>query len=186
MSTTIEGSGRTREPGEIFRKPLLDATSLDDSGYVLTGEIEATIDKVDKATAAEFPLCVNMRSTRDPFSIDHPNTSFLTGNDVKIPTTDVSDDGEHALKVADNNAAIAVGDPIVVAASGGGKVDKYTPTVVGATDTINQAANIISRFTELGQIVGYAVEAIPVGAAMAPGADKVRVRLTIKQVPTIA
>jgi hypothetical protein len=79
-----------------------------------------------------------------------------------------------------------VGDPLVVAASGGGKVDKYTPTVVGATDTINQAANIIARFTELGTIVGYAVEAIPAGAAMAPGADKVRCKLTIKMVPTIA
>lgn len=178
--STIEGSGRTREPGEIFRKPLLDATSIDDSGYVLKAEIEATIDKVNKAGSGDYPLCVNMRSTRDPFSIDHPNTSFLTGSDEKIPTIDVSDDGEHALKVADNNAAIAVGDPLVVAASGGGKVDKYTPT------TVTDSATTITRFEELGQIVGYAVEAIPVGAAMAPGADKVRCRLTIKQVPVIA
>lgn len=184
--STIEGSGRTREPGEIFRKPLLDAESLDDSGYVLKAEIEATIDKVSKADSGEFPLCVNMRSSRDPFSIDHPNTSFLTGNDEKIPTIDVSDDGEHALKVADNNAAIAVGDPIAVAASGGGKVDKYVPTTIGDTSMGDESSNIDSRFAELGQIVGYAVEACPIGAAMAPGRDKVRVRLTIKQVPVIA
>jgi hypothetical protein len=184
--TTIEGSGRTREPGEIFRNPLIDATSIDDSGYVLKAEIESTIDKVNKAGAADFPICVNMRSTRDPFSIDHPNTTFLTGDSTLIPTIDCSDDGEHMLKVADNNSAIAVGDPVVVAASGGGKIDKYTPTVVGATDTINQATNIIARFTEVGQIVGYATQACPVGAAMSPGADKCRVRLTIKQVPLIA
>ena len=39
MVTQIEGSGRTRDPGEIFRKPLLDAESLNDSGYVLKSEI---------------------------------------------------------------------------------------------------------------------------------------------------
>lgn len=184
--STIEGSGRTREPGEIFRKPLLDATSIDDSGYVLKAQIESTIDKVNLAGAADFPLCVNMRSTRDPFSIDHPNTSFLTGSDEKIPTIDVSDDGEHMIKVADNNSAIAVGDPVVVAASGGGKIDKYTPTVIQDTSTGDRSGEIDSRFSELGQIVGYATEACPVGAAMSPGADKCRVRLTIKQVPTIA
>lgn len=184
--STIEGSGRTREPGEIFRKPLLDAASLDDSGYVLKAQIESTIDKVNLAGSGDYPLCVNMRSTRDPFSIDHPNTSFLTGNDVKIPTIDVSDDGEHALKVADNNDAIAVGDPLVVAASGGGKVDKYTPTTIGDTSAGDESTNIDSRFQELGQIVGYAVEAVAAGGAMNPGADKVRCRLTIKQVPVIA
>lgn len=180
--STIEGSGRTREPGEIFRKPLLNATSLDDSGYVLKAQVEASVDKVNLAGSGDYPLCVNMRSTRNPFSIDHPNTSFLTGNSELIPTIDVSDDGEHALKVADNNAAIAVGDPIIVAASGGGKVDKYTPTAL----TTPTSGEVAARFQELGQIVGYAVEAIPVGSAMAPGADKVRVRLTIKQVPVIA
>jgi len=178
--STIEGSGRVREPGEIFRKNLLNATSIDDSGYVLTSELEGGVYKVDKCGAAEFPICVNMRSTRDPFSIDHPNTSFLTGSDTKIPTIDVSDDGEHMLKVADNNGAIIPGDPIVVAASGGGKVDKYTPT------TVVDSATTITRFIELGKIVGYATEAVPAGSAMAPGADKVSVRLTIKQVPTIA
>jgi hypothetical protein len=178
MVTTIEGSGRTREPGEIFRKPLLDAESLADSGFVLKAEIESTIDKVSLAEAGEFPLCVNMRSTRDPFSIDHPNTSFLIGSDIKIPTIDVSDDGEHMLKVVDDNAAIAVGDPIALA--GGGKVDKYVPT------TVIDDATTIARFIELGEIVGYATGAAPAGGGGDPGVDKVRVKLTIKLCPMIA
>jgi len=186
MVTTIEGSGRTRDPGEIFRKQIVDAESLDDSGYVLKAEIESTIDKVSKCDATEFPLCVNMRSTRDAFDLNHPSTINLTGASDRLASIDVSDDGEHALKVAANNSAIAVGDPVKVAAAGGGKIDKYTPTVVGATDTINQAANIISRFTELGQIVGYAVEPCLVGGGGDPGQDKVRVKLTIKLSPMIA
>lgn len=186
MVASIEGSGRTRDPGEIFRKPLLDATSLDDSGYVLKAEIEATIDKVSLCGAADYPLCVNMRSTRDPFDLNHPSTINLTGSSDRLKTIDVSDDGEHALKVAANNSAIAVGDPVVVAAAGGGKIDKYTPTVIGDTSVGNESANITSRFTELGQIVGYAVEACPVGGGGDPGKDKCRVRLTIKQVPVIA
>ena len=186
MVTTIEGSGRIREPGEIFRKQLLNAESLDDSGYVLKHELESGIDKVSLADSGEFPLCVNMRSTRDPFDLNHPSTINLTGASDRLASIDVSDDGEHSLKVAANNSAIAVGDPVVVAAAGGGKVDKYTPTTVGATDTINQAANIIARFTELGTIVGYATAPCLVGGGGDPGQDKVRVRLTIKQVPVIA
>lgn len=186
MSTTTNGSGRTREPGEIFRKELLDASSLDDSGYVLKSQVESSISKVNKAAAADAPYCINMRSTTDPFDLTFPPTIFLTGSSDRLASIDCSDDGEHALKVADNNGAIAVGDPLVVAASGGGKIDKYTPTVVGATDSINQAANIIARFTELGKIVGYAQEVVAAGSSMVPGQDKCRTRITIKQVPTIA
>ncbi len=184
--TAIEGSGRTREPGEIFRKPLLDAESLDDSGYVLQAEVESTIDKVSKADAADFPYCINMRSTRDPFDIAFPNTIFLLGNDVRLDTIDLSDDGEMALKVIDNNSAIATGEPLVVGAAGGGKVDLYTPTAIGDTSMGDESTNIDARFTELGQIVGYAQEAIPMGSAMAPGKDKCRTRITLKQVPVIA
>jgi hypothetical protein len=186
MVTSIEGSGRIREPGEIFRKQLLDAESLDDSGYVLKAEVESTIDKVSLCDSGEFPLCVNMRSTRDPFDLNHPSTIELTGSSDRLASIDVSDDGEHALKVAANNAAIAVGDPVVVAAAGGGKIDKYTPTVVGDTSAGDESANIIARFTELGTIVGYATEVCAVGGGGNPGKDKCRVRLTIKQVPVIA
>ena len=186
MVTTIEGSGRIREPGEIFRKELLDAESLDDSGYVLQSEVESSISKVSICDAADFPLCVNMRSTRDPFDLNHPSTINLTGSSDRLASIDVSDDGEHKLKVIDNNSLIAVGDPIVVGAAGGGKVDKYTPLSFGDTTSVDQAANIVTRFTDLGKIVGYATETAAAGSAMAPGVDKVSVRLTIKQVPTIA
>ncbi len=186
MVTAIEGSGRTRDPGEIFRKPLLDAESLNDSGYVLKAEIESTIDKVSLADSGEFPLCVNMRSTRDPFDIAFPNTVFLNGSSDRLPTIDVSDDGEHALKVISNNAAIAVGDPVVVGAGGGGKIDKYTPTVIGDTSMTDESGKIDDRFTELGTIVGYAVEVCAAGGGGDPGKDKCRVKLTIKLCPTIA
>jgi hypothetical protein len=179
MVTQIEGSGRTREPGEVFRKELIDADSLDDSGYVLKSTLEATIYKVEKADSGEFPIAVNMRSTRDAFSIDHPNTTFLLGSSDRLPSIDCIDDGEVKLKVDDDNAAIVPGDPLVVGA-GAGKVDKYTPTVV--TDS----ATTITRFIELGEIVGYAVEAAAAGGGGDPGVDKVRTRLTIKMVPTIA
>lgn len=186
MVTAIEGSGRTREPGEVFRKPLKDADSLDDSGYVLKQLEESSVQKVAIAGSGDIPFAVNYRSTRDPFDMNHPATTFLTGSSDRLPTIDCIDDGEVALKVANNNAAIAVGDPLVVAASGGGKVDKYTPTVIGNTSAGDESTNIDARFAELGQIVGYAVEKIAVGGGGAPGADKVRTRLTIKMVPVIA
>ena len=182
----IEGSGRTREPGEIFRKPLLDATSLNDSGYVLKAVVEATIDKVDKAGSGDIPYGVNYRSTKDPFDLNFPPTLFLQGDSDRLPTIDCIDDGEMALLVANNNAALAVGDPLVVASGGGGKVDLYTPTTIRTDTLTNQGADTVSRFAELGQIVGYAVEVIAAGSGGFPGVEKVRTRLTIKMVPVIA
>jgi len=179
MVTTIEGSGRTREPGEIFRKALIDADSLDDSGYVLKSTLEASVYKVEKADAGEFPIAVNMRSTRDPFDLTHPATVFLLGSSDRLPTIDCVDDGEVKLKVDDDNAAIVPGDPLVVGTVAG-KVDKYTPT------TVTDSATTITRFIELGEIVGYAVEAAAVGGGGDPGVDKVRTKLTIKMVPMIA
>jgi len=178
MVTQIEGSGRTREPGEVFRKELVDADSLDDSGYVLKSTLEATIYKVEKADSGEFPIAVNMRSTRDAFSIDHPNTTFLSGSSDRLPSIDCIDDGEVKLKVDDDNAAITPGDPLVVGTLG--KVDLYAPT------TVTDDATTITRFIELGTIVGYAVEAAAAGGGGDPGVDKVRTRLTIKMVPMIA
>jgi len=178
-TTTIEGSGRTREPGEIFRKPLKDSESIDDSGYVLSAVEESSIQKVKKAANTEFPFCINYRSTRDPFDLAHPPTTFLIGSNVRLPTIDCVDDGEFALKVVGNNNAIAVGDPLCVSATAG-KVQKYVPTTVSAL------GDTVTRFVELGKIVGYAVEKIAAGSGGNPGADKVRTRLTIKQVPVIA
>jgi len=180
MVASIEGSGRTREPGEVFRKPLKDADSLNDSGYVLYALEETSIQKVAIAASTNFPYAVNLRSTRDPFDLAHPATTFLAGSSARLPTIDLVDDGEVALKVANNNAAIAVGDPLVVAAAGGGKVDKYTPT------TVSVLADTVTRFVELGKIVGYAQEKIAAGGGGLPGADKVRTRLCIKTTPVIA
>lgn len=184
--TTTEGSGLIREPGEIFRKEILDAESLNDSGFVLKAIVEATIDKVGKAASGDAPYGINMRSTKDPLDLNFPVTLFLTGSSDRLASIDVVDDGEAGLKVADNNAAIAVGDPLVVAASGGGKVDKYTPTTI-RTDTLpNQGADTVSRFKELGEIVGYATQTVVAGSGGNPGQDKCNTRLTIKQVPVIA
>lgn len=184
MVTLIEGSGRTREPGEVFRKPLKDADSLNDSGYVLSALEETSIQKVAicGGAATDFPYAVNMRSTRDPFDLAHPATTFLIGSSTRLPTIDLVDDGEVALKVANNNAAIAVGDPIVVAAAGGGKVDKFTPTAL----TTPTSAEVNARFKELGRLVGYAQEKIAAGGGGLPGADKVRTKLCIKLTPLIA
>lgn len=183
--STIEGSGRTREPGEIFRKPLKDSESLNDSGYVLTGVEETSTQKVKKCTTSDFPLCINYRSSRDPFDLAHPPTTFLAGSSTRLPTIDLVDDGEFALKVDGDNAAIAVGDPLFVKTTAG-KVDKYVPTTIDNTSAATVASTATTRFIELGKIVGYAVEKIAAGAAGEPGADKVRTRLTIKQCPTIA
>lgn len=183
--TAIQGSGRTREPGEIFRKALKNADSLSDSGFVLSAVEESSIQKVKVAAAGELPLCINYRSTKDPFDMTFPPTIFLLGSDDRLKSIDCIDDGEMALKVVGDNAAIVVGDPLVVSGSAG-KVDKYTPTVISATNTGDRAAQINARFKELGMIVGYAVEKIAVGGGGDPGADKVRTRLTIKQCPTIA
>jgi len=184
--TTIEGSGLIREPGEIFRKEIIDAESLDDSGYVLKHVEETSIQKVGKAASGDPPFAINMRSTKDPLDNNFPVTLFLLGSSDRLVSIDCVDDGEAGLKVADNNAAIAVGDPITVASSGGGKVDKYTPTTVGDTMAGDESTNIIARFTELGEIVGYATEKVAMGSAMAPAQDKIKTRLTIKLVPLIA
>lgn len=176
---SIEGSGRTREPGEIFRKPLKNSESLNDSGYVLAAVEESSIQKVKKCTTSDFPIAINYRSTKDPFDLAFPPTTYLTGSSDRLPTIDCFDDGEAALKLDVDNAAIAVGDPLCVVTNAG-TVDKYTPT------TVTDSATTITRFIELGKIVGYAVEKIAAGGGGFAGADKVRTRLTIKQVPVIA
>lgn len=179
-----EGGGRITEPGEMWREKLKNATSLDDSGYVLSIEIEGGVSKVDKCLSTEIPWCVNHRSTANgSFSIDHPRTDFLTGADLE--TIDVFKDGKAALNVTDNNSAIARGEPLVVGGVAG-KVDLYTPTVIGNTSTGDESANIDARFQEAGQIVAYADEVIPVGGGGLPGKKKVKCFLVIRNTGLIA
>lgn len=173
-----EGGGRLKEPGELFREKLLNATSLNDSGYVLSIEDESGVSKVDLCESTEIPWCVNHRSTANgSFSTDFPRTDFLTGADLE--DIDCFKDGKAALNVTGNNAAISRGDALVVGATDG-KVDLYVKQALGDTSSVDQAANINTRFTELGQIVAYADEDIPVGGGGLPGKTKVKCHLVIR------
>jgi len=178
--TTIPGGGRVREVGEMWNMPLKNATSLDDSGYVLTYVSESSTTKVDKCGSTDLPRCVNYRSTRDPHDMNEPNTLFKTGADLAggIP---VFADGWARLKVKDNNSAISVGNPLIVDATGG-KVNKYSKTSIPNTSATNAATAIDTRLKELARIVGVACEAVSAGTTAGPGADKVLTKLTIGSV----
>lgn len=180
MVTAIAGAGRTRESNdEIFYKRLLNATSLDDAGYVLHEQVESCISKVDLAASGEMPYAVNYRSTRDPHDMNAHKTQLnLNGCEVGEKGIPVFRGGWAKLKVADCNSAIIIGDPLITSACCAGKVDKYTPTVIGTTCGGNRAACINTRFAEMSFVVGNAEEAVAAGCC-APGADKVLTALTI-------
>lgn len=178
--------GIIRPFGEEFSKQLKDSEKLDDSGYVLKLVVENSINKLGKAGAGDFSYAVNTKSTRDRLDMTEPPDTFLKGSDSRLDTIDCIDEGEIGLKVVDNNAKIVEGDPLVPKGSATGKVDKYTPTTIGDTTMSDQSSNIVSRFKELAQIVGYAREDIAAGSASAPGENKVHAKLTIKNVPVIA
>lgn len=177
MATPIAGGGQTRPPGEGWNMPLLNATSLDDAGYVLTYKVESSVNKVDKAAQTDDPKCVNYRSTRDPFDMREPPSSYLTGTQVGEKGIAVFADGWAKLKLATNNAAITRGKHVRVASSGGGKVDKYTENTIPSSGSVSAAVN--ARFDEIARIVGIAEETVSSGTSSAPAKDKILVRLTI-------
>ncbi len=181
MVTEIAGAGRTRETNdEIFYKQLLDATTLGDAGFVLHEELECCVSKVDLTASGKMPYAVNYRSSRDPHDMNaHKTTLTLIGSEVGEKGVPVFRGGWAKLKVADCNSAIIIGDPLITSASCAGKVDLYTPTVIGDTSCANRAACINTRFLELSLVVGNAEEAVAAGACCAPGADKVLTALTI-------
>jgi hypothetical protein len=182
MVTEIAGAGRTRESNdEIFYKQLLDATTLDDAGYVLHEEVEACASKVDLVGCGEMPYAVNYRSSRDPHDMNaHKTTLTLIGSEVGLKGVAVFRGGWAKLKVEDCNCAIIVGDPLIGGSGGcAGKVNKYVPTTIGETACTDQAANINARFLELSLVVGNAEEDVAAGACCAPGSDKVLTALTI-------
>jgi len=178
LATAIAGGGLTREIGEWWNIPLLDATSLDSGGYVLTYKVESSTNKVDKAAATDTPRCVNFRSTRDPFDLRETNHGDLTGANIGAHGIPVFREGWAKLKVAVNNAAIVRGDALKVATSGGGKVDKYVETALANSDI----TSVEARFDELARIVGNAEEDIAVGTTSVAGADKVLTHLSIGKV----
>ena len=181
---TFSGGGRTREPGEMFNVDLLGATSIDDAGYVLNYEVESSVTKVDKCGATEVPAAVNYRSTRDPHDMNEPQTIFKTGTQLEGVGIPVFREGWAKLKVADNNSEMNRGDAVKVAASGGGKVDLYTPTVIGQTS--NTAVDTETRFDELARQVGHVEEEQCVaGNTSSPGQDKVLCKLSIRAIGII-
>jgi hypothetical protein len=180
---SIAGGGLTRELGEWWNVELLDATSLDSGGYVLTYKVESSRNKVDKCGAADVPACVSFRSTRDPEDMNEHKTHLtLTGAEIGTKGIPVFREGWAKLKVADNNSAIKEGDAIAVASTGGGKVDKYTAGALTTTSASELAADVETRFNELANAVGNAEEKIPAGTTGAPGADKVLTKLSIRAI----
>lgn len=179
---TFSGGGRTREPSEVWEVQLLDATSLDDAGFVLTYKTESSVRKVDKCGATDVPVAVNYRSTRDPLDMNEPPTKFLTGTQIGAKGIPVLTDGWIKLKVATNNAALIRGDPLVC--TGSGKVNKYTPTTIGQTS--DTAGDTETRFDELSRIVGYVEDdSVAAGTTSAAGADKVKAKMTIRGIGII-
>ena len=172
-------SGKVRELAEEFFHPLAAGVSIDDAGIILKATDVASVLVLDKCGSADFPYCVSVQSTRDGLSIVHPPTVFLQGDDERLDTIDCIDEGEVALKLDVDNSAIAFGDPLFVKTNAG-TVDLYEPT------TVTDSATTITRFIELGKIVGYAREKVAAGSGGFAAVDKVLAKLTIKNVPMIA
>lgn len=181
MSATQTGGGLSREVGEIFLSPLLNATSLSDGGFVLKQVTESSIEKVDLCGATDIPYAVNYRSTRNPHDLNAPPTSFMTGsNDALKGGIPIFREGWAYLLVANNNAAMTRGDPVKVASGGGGKIDKYVPTTIRCDTVAHAAADTTTRFVELARMVGHVEEDVPAGGVSNPGKTKALVRLCIR------
>jgi len=176
--TAIAGGGLTREVGEIFYKQLKATETINDAGYVLEELVESSTSKVKACTASGIPYAINYRSTRDPHDLNFPNSVFLTGTLIGEKGIPVVREGWAKLKVVGDNAAIVVGDPIKVSATAG-KVDKFVPTAVGATNSGDVSTAIKTRIKECRTVVGFAEEAVAAGSGGAAGADKVLVKLCI-------
>jgi hypothetical protein len=166
----------------MWNVQLLDATSLDDAGYVLAYQEEDNVTKVDLCDAAQMPACVNYRPSRDPHDMNEPQTIFKIGSVLGEMGLPVFREGWAKLKLATDNAALTRGDPVVCV--GGGKIDKYTPTAISqGTDT---APDVETRFDELATIVGHVEEEdAAVGTTAGPSQDKVLCKLSIRAIGII-
>lgn len=176
---TFSGGGLTREVGEFWNIELLDATSLDDAGFVLKYVVESSRTKVDLCGATDVPAAVNYRSTRDPHDMNFPTAIFKKGSDLGLQGIPVLREGWAKIKVATNNSVGKRGDPLVC--TGSGKVDKFTPSALNTTAVSLLAADVETRFDDLGRIVGTIEEEdLIVGTTGAAGQDKVLTKLSIR------
>lgn len=178
--TTYSGAGRKREPGEMWNEKLFTTTSLDDAGFVLTWKEETNVGKVDKCGSTDVPYAINWRSTRDPHDMNFPTTLFLQGNSELLEGgIAILREGWANVKLATNNSALEKGDPVVC--NGSGKVDLYTPTVIGQTS--NTAVDAEARFDELARIVGHVEEEnVAAGDTGKASQDKVYLKLSIRAI----
>ena len=181
---TFSGGGLTREIGEFWNIRLLNATTLDDAGFVLRYVLEDSTYKVDKCGASDIPAAVNYRSTRDPHDMNFPNTLFLKGSDLGEAGIPVLREGWAKLKVATNNTVAVRGDALVC--TGSGKVDLYTAPALNTTDVGDLAGDLETRFNDIARIVGTIEEdAMIVGTTSGPGQDKVLTKLSIRNTSLI-
>ena len=180
---TFSGGGLTRELGESWQMILLDATSLNDAGFVLTYKLEGGKRKVDKCGATDIPAAVNYRSTRKPLDLNEPPTLVETGTQIGDKGIEVFREGWMKLKLATNNAALILGDPLVC--TGGGKVDKYTPAAIGQLS--NTAGDVETRFDDLARIVGHveSLTAVAAGDTTKASQDKVLTKVSIRSIGII-
>jgi hypothetical protein len=181
---SIAGGGLTRELGEFWNVELFNATTLDAGGYVLSYQTEDSRIKVDKCGSTDIPACVNYRSTRDPEDMNqHKTTLTLTGAEIGTKGIPVLREGWAKLKVAVNNAAITRGDPLVC--TGSGLVDVYAASALTTTSASELAADVETRFNDLGRVVGHAEEAGAAGTTSAAGVDKILTKLSIRAIGII-
>ena len=176
---TFSGGGLTREVGEFWNIELLDATSLNDAGFVLRYVVEDSRTKVDLCGLTDIPAAVNYRSTRDPHDMNFPNTIFKDGDDIGLQGIPVLREGWAKLKVATNNVVGKRGNVLVC--TGSGKVDVYTPSAIHSANLTDTVPDIETRFNDLARIVGTIEEEdLIVGTTGAAGQDKVLTKLSIR------
>jgi len=158
---TYPGGGKTREPGEPVYK--ICESEVKTGGLVVTVEGVTTAGNVKVVdTDGATPFGVTVKSTEDPFD----KGSFLKNQKIAIVQ-----EGEVDLVLASDNAAIAVGDPVMAvrdAANNDGVIDK----LVWNTST---PATLLAGMKAL---VGFAMEAAAANAgATYPTRIKVKLRI---------
>lgn len=150
-------AGRTRQIGQEFTRELKDTETLEDDCLVLM--IEAS-GKVAKCNSTARPYAIARQSTQNRVS----NTIGVTRYDEGSNLGEIAmfRSGWAKVPVANNNAAGAIGDMVIV--SGDGKINKGNPATT----------------LEYNRRVGWLEEALPAGTQNGPGKKEIRVALDIR------